>query len=487
MRYKGDEGVHDRCVVVLDAGKTHTKLTLWAPDGALVARRSRQNAVVDAGGYQALDAAAIEVWTAATLKEFAGLGHIGTVVPVGHGAAAALIRDERLACPPVDYEQPIPAATRSRYDAGRDRFSDTGSPALPEGLNLGAQLFWLEEITPSLARSDVAILPWPQYWAWLLCGVAASEVTSLGCHTDLWRPSESRPSALSVAHGWAERFAPLRRADEVLGVLRREWVARTGLPADTQVLCGLHDSNAALLAARGFPQIADHEATVVSTGTWFVAMRSRGALADSKRLDVPECRDCLVNVDAYGKLIPSARFMGGRELELLNAHPGKRLDHLPDQAGILDAVAEVVRGGYMALPTLAPGFGPYPHARHRWCREPAEPDAHRAAAGLYAALTMDTALTLIGAREVILVEGRFAEAEVFVRALAALRPDAAVYVSHAHNGVPYGALRLRNPAMPPPGTLRRVEPLASDLKTYADRWRLEAARSEHITASIWNE
>jgi sugar (pentulose or hexulose) kinase len=471
-------GVRDRCTVVLDVGKTHTKLTLWAPDGALMVRRSRPNKVIDAGGYRALDVAAIEGWAAATLKEFAALGHVGTIVPVAHGAAAALIRDARLACSPVDYEQPIPAATRTRYDAERDHFSQTGSPALPEGLNLGAQLFWLEQLTPSLARSDVTILPWPQYWTWLLCGVAASEVTSLGCHTDLWRPSESRPSALSVARGWAERFAPLRRADEVLGVLRRQWVARTGLPADTEVLCGLHDSNAALLAARGFAQIADHEATVVSTGTWFVAMRSRGALADSQRLEVPEGRDCLINVDAYGKPIPSARFMGGRELELLNAHAGERLDHLPDQAQILDALPDVVSAGSMALPTLAPGFGPYPHARHRWCGEPTESNAHRAASGLYAALAMDTALSLIGAREVILVEGRFAEAEIFVRALAALRPDAAVYVSHAHNGVPYGALRLSNTAMPPPGTLRRVEPLTIDLGTYADRWRLEAAHME---------
>jgi sugar (pentulose or hexulose) kinase len=475
---KGQGGVRDRCTVVVDIGKTHSKLTLWTPDGVLMARRSRPNAVVDAGGYRALDAVAIEVWTAATLKEFAGLGHVGTIVPVGHGAAAVLIRDERLACAPIDYEQPIPAATRARYDAERDHFSQTGSPALPDGLNLGAQLFWLEELMPSLARSDVAIVPWAQYWAWLLSGVAASEVTSLGCHTDLWRPAESRPSALSIARGWAVRFAPLRRADEVLGVLRREWVARTGLPADTEVLCGLHDSNAALLAARGFPQIADHEATVVSTGTWFVAMRSRGALADSQHLEVPEGRDCLINVDVYGKLIPSSRFMGGRELELLNAHSGERLDHLPDQARILDAVSEVVSAGSMALPTLAPGFGPYPNSTHRWCREPTEPNAHRAASGLYAALAMDTALTLIDAREVILVEGRFAEAEVFVRALAALRPDAAVYVSHAHNGVPYGALRLRNPAMPPPGTLRRVEPLTIDLMAYADRWRLEAAHLE---------
>ena len=27
---------------------------------------------------------------------------------------------------------------------------------------------------------------YPQYWAYRLTGVLANEVTSLGCHTDLW-------------------------------------------------------------------------------------------------------------------------------------------------------------------------------------------------------------------------------------------------------------------------------------------------------------
>jgi sugar (pentulose or hexulose) kinase len=280
---------------------------------------------------------------------------------------------------------------------------------------------------------------------------------------------------MSIARGWAQQFAPLRHASEVLGTLRTEWVARTGLPSDTQVLCGLHDSNAALLAARGFPEIAHHEATVVSTGTWFVAMRSPGDIANAQPVVVPENRDCLINVDVDGKPIPSARFMGGRELELLGQSWTPRLDHGPDQPRMLDAVAAIVSEGSMALPTLTPGCGPYPRARHRWHREPMQSDAHGAAAGLYAALTMDAALTLIGARNTILVEGRFAESEIFVRALATLRPDDALYVSHTHNGVAYGALRLLNPRLPAPATLREVEPLSVDLTSYAARWRETAA------------
>ena len=379
--------LRNRCTAILDVGKTHAKLSLWSAEGALLARRSRPNARLAAARYAALDAAGIEAWVAATLMEFAPLGDIGTIIPVGHGAAAALIREGRLACPPFDYESPIPAEIRARYDRERDEFTRTGSPALPDGLNLGVQLFWIEQIHPELAHADVTILPWPQYWAWVLSGVTAAEITSLGCHSDLWQPALRQPSALAVNRGWAERVAPLRRADEPLGPLRREWVERTGLPADTQVLCGLHDSNASLLGARGFPEIADHDATVVSTGTWFVAMRSPDDQSAVGQIAVPAGRDCLVNVDAYGHPIPSARFMGGRELELLTARDGARLDDPPDRARILGAITRWSRTVRWCFHPC-PGFGPYPHASHSWASEPRGPDAHRAAAGLYAALVM---------------------------------------------------------------------------------------------------
>ena len=70
----------------------------------------------------------------------------------------------------------------------------------------------------------------------------------------------------------------------------------------------------------------------------------------------------------------------------------------------------------------------------------------------------------------VLVEGRFAEAEVFVRALAALRPQAAIYTANAHNDVSFGALRLVDPHLRPHGELTRVEPLPGDLAAYRAHW-----------------
>ena len=467
----------NRATIVLDIGKTWSKAGLWQADGNPIAKRARPNERREMAGYLALDATSIEAWLVDTLREFGELADVGQIIPVSHGAGAALVCGDSLALPPMDYEHPIPAAIRRDYDSQRDRFAVTGSPALPDGLNLGAQLNYLQSLHPGSFSAQTRIMPWAQYWSWLLCGVQASEVTSLGCHTDLWCPTSHTYSDLAVARGWADLMAPVRRAGEALGPLKPAWQRRTGLPASTTIFCGLHDSNAALLAARGFPQIADRDATVLSTGTWFVGMRTPTTPVDIGAL--PEDRDCLVNVDACRQMIPSARFMGGREIELLTGIDARRIDIKPDQPELLAALKPVVEDLSMMVPTLAPGTGPFPRGRGHWLSMAHDAMQRRAAVCLYAALLADTSLNLIGARDCLLVEGRFAESDAFVRALATLRPDTAVYTANAHSDVSYGALRLLNPMLPPPGGLTAVEKIPVDLEEYRTLWRSEADRMEH--------
>ena len=428
------------------------------------------------GGRRWLDTEGIERWLLDALTQFAQCGPVAAIVPVAHGAAAALVRDGRLACLVSDYEDPIPGDLRVTYDAQRDSFALTGSPALPDGLNLGAQLYRLEQERPELLSAHTCIIPWPQYWGWRLSGVAASEVSSLGCHTDLWRPGEGGPSSLARTRGWAQRLAPLRRAQEMLGQLREDWAARTGLSNAVQIYCGLHDSNAALLAARAFPQVAGRETTVVSTGTWFVAMRMSGMVAPCDLAALPESRDCLVNVDVEGRPVPSARFMGGRELELIGG-----LD-VSAPAEVSKALSQVIETRTMALPGWVPGVGPYPQAQARWSGEPRGAASRAAAGALYAALMTDASLDLIGGRERVIIEGRFASVEVFVRALAALRPDTQVLINNdQEGGVPFGALRLVDPTLAAHGSLQRVSPLGVDLSNYKLRWR-EAAEAQLCAA-----
>ncbi|MDG2005311.1 MAG: FGGY family carbohydrate kinase [Novosphingobium sp.] len=456
--------------IIVDIGKTLSKVSLWSAKGHMLARRARENAVVVTDGIRRLDVDGIGAFLRESLRELAS-SNVQYIVPVAHGAGVVALEGEALACAPIDYEQPLPPEMLAQYRQQRGGFDETGSPALPDGLNLGAQLHWLEQLHGE-AMASATFLPWAQYWAWFLSGKAVSEVTSLGCHSDLWEPAKGDFSALAYQRGWAKRFAPITKASDVIGSLRADLAAETGLPSDVKILAGLHDSNAALLAARGFAEIADSEATVLSTGTWFIAMRSLGQSADATLVlsTMQEDRDCLINVDAFGVPVPSARFMGGREIELLIDGEAQQVDIAQDQPDLLAAVEHVVETGAMVLPTLAPGNGPHPDGQHRWINRPNDADARRAAVCIYAALVAGTSLNLIGAKQTLLVEGRFAKAQVFVRALASLHPDMAAFTADAHNEVSFGALRLVDPALRPKSRLQRVAPLPDNLSAYRKSW-----------------
>lgn len=452
--------------IVVDIGKTRSKVTLWSREGAILANRSRANALVVVDGIQRLDESGIAAFIRESLAAFAG-HPVEFIVPVAHGAAFVAIRDGAVAFAPFDYEAQPPADVVAAYRAMRAPFAETGSPALPAGLNLGQQVFWSERQYAELA-GDSTLLPWPQYWAWFLSGAEVSELTTFGCHSDIWSVSEGDYSSLARARGWDKRFAPVHKARDVVGRLRPELAAETGLSPDVKVLAGLHDSNAALLAARGFAEIEDDEATVLSTGTWFIAMRLARSAVDLEAL--PEARDCLVNIDPFGVPVPSARFMGGREIETLIEIDTRQVDITPDQPLLLAAVPAVLEREAMVLPTLAPGNGPFPSAKGGWINRPEDWFERRAGACLYAAMVADAALDLVGSHNKLLVEGRFAEAEVFVRALASLRPDMQIFVANAHNDVSFGALRLIEPSLRPIGELRRIVPLDEDLTAYAKAW-----------------
>jgi sugar (pentulose or hexulose) kinase len=462
----------DGWTIALDIGKTLSKATLWDEAGVGVAQRARSNPRVNSGNSLTLDAEGIERWLRETLSEFAKLGPVTSIVPVAHGAGIALIRKGRLQHAPLDYEWPGVGADRAAYHRQRDPFAATGSPALPAGLNIGMQLHWLESLRSADFRGG-QILPWAQYWAWLLSGVSAAEVTSLGCHSDLWRPYDHRFSQLAVRRGWAERLAPLTPAHTVLGTLEPEWAAATGLSRRVQVYCGMHDSNAALLHARSHSALEGRDSTILSTGTWFVAMRTPLCTEAAVAALLPETRDCLVNVDVSGRPVPSSRFMGGREIEILAGME----THAPapdENVGRLSSAIKAVEAGDMILPTYAPGVGPFPNAKSPPLAATQDARYPMALAHLYAALLADVSLDLIGSHDTVLIDGRFSTAPVFVQALANLRPTMQVLIGSDDNGVAHGALRLAGIEPAESIALQRVAPLAADMSGYRARWR-EAA------------
>jgi sugar (pentulose or hexulose) kinase len=458
----------DGLIAVFDMGKTLTKLSLWNRAGKEIKQFTCPNKGTANADYPVLPVEQVGLWLTSTLSAAKHYGNISAIIPVAHGAAAVLVKNGKVACAQIDYEATPPPDIIETYDLARGSFAETGSPKLADSLNLGIQLEWLENLHPDLFKDDLQILTLPQYWSWFLSGTASAELTSLGCHTDLWSPRTQRPSSLMQKRDWARYLPPLRKADEVVGFISRGLAEQTGLSSETQIYCGIHDSNAALQAARSLAPLKRNEFSVLSTGTWFVAMRSPGPgfrVADSA---LDQSRDCLLNVDMNGITIPSARFMGGREVELVLGQ--YRLDNPDRQAAIVNAISDVLVSGSMLLPTLAPGTGPFAESIGRWCHEPAQAEQRAAAVALYLALVVDAMLDLLRSRHIILLEGRFSRIDAFARALATLRPKDRIMVAQTATDVAFGALTLALPELQADIKLRTILPLGAELDGYKRQW-----------------
>jgi sugar (pentulose or hexulose) kinase len=437
-------------LIVLDIGKTNAKLALIDAAGKVLSEQRRPNAVLADGPYAHLDTDGLWDWLLATCRAFAARAHVSAIVPVTHGATAALVDDAGLVLPVLDYEAELPGV---EYDG--PSYDETLSPRLPAGLNLGRQLAWLQARFPREFARTQHILMYPQYWAWRLCGVAASEATSLGCHTDLWNPRTQAYSSLVGRMDWTGLMPPLAPAHAALGTLRSEVAAATWLPADCQVLCGIHDSNASLLRYLGRA-----EGTVLSTGTWMIAAAFGTALDGLREQD-----DMLANTNALGRPVACMRFMGGREF-------GELAGATPAPCG-LDTIERLVAQGTLALPCFAATGGPF--AGRSGSIEgppPADEQERYALATLYCVLMTDYCLAALGAAGPLAVEGSFTANPWFGPLLAALRPQQPVSYSDDASGTTCGGWMLRYRDAAPPGASSAIAARApAGLAAYRARWR----------------
>ena len=448
--------------VLLDIGKTNAKLALVDAAGVSLASARMSNEIVAHGSYPHHDTERIWDWLLTTLRRFAPLAQIAAIVPVTHGATAALVDANGLVLPVPDYESALPQQCDEAYRALRPPFSASFSPDLPAGLNLGRQLFWLARSFPEAFPRARHLLMYPQYWAWRLCGVAAAEVSSLGCHTDLWAPPRGDYSALVDAMGWRALLPPMRRAWEPLAPLLPALVAATGLPASCQVLCGIHDSNAALLrylertGGEGAPR------TVLSTGTWVIAAALGRPLSG-----LDERADMLANVDALGDPVACMRFMGGREFSWLAGEAPQVCD--------VAELETIVAQGTLALPCFAESGGPFVGRAGAIVGPAPRGAAQRyALATLYCALMTDYCMERLEAAGDIVIEGSFTGNPHFAPLLAALRTPQPVGLSDDASGSSHGAALLWrwNEVSAEGSPPRAVAPLAlAGLAGYRERWR----------------
>lgn len=460
-----------RGIVVVDVGYTNTKAILFSADLKVIAERKIASVHRDGPDYKIIDAEPVFEFLKQALPELDAILPVDVIVPSAHGACLAVLKaDGELALPVMDYASEPPADIVAAYRKIEPSFSEVYCTLLPMALTHGLQLFWQQHLKPVDFSKIKTILPWIQYISFRLSGVTASEISSMACQSQLINVNTAGPSYLAQMQGWAEHYAPLRKAWERLGLLQNSFQG-TDFMGKGQVLAGVHDSSANYLR---YLAAGHSDFTLLSTGTWVIAFNQG---ADIGKLD--HSRDTNTNTDILGRPVACSRFFGGKELEVLSAGASADLASLEDIQRLIDQKT-------FALPSFSNSGGPIPHTGNKGCivGAPLEDNSERASmAALYCALMVAAQLEAVASTNHIIVDGPFSKHTVFLAVLAALRPNQLLSASDIRDGTTAGAACLalmEGPVLPNLSlALSSVAPATLEgLNLYQREWHQNAVNQK---------
>lgn len=474
-------------VAVLDVGKTNVKLNAVTASGAILETLSVPNPVLQDGPWQHHDLQRLGDWVFDNLAGLAKRHPLSTFVSSGHGSGGVLVGSDPddgdgTALPMIDYEQVLPDDIRIRYTPLAGSFLDRGSAMMHGATHQARQMFWMQQTQPEAFSRARWFLGVPQYWAWRLSGVAVSEATILGAQSHLWNVAEKRWSPIVRSEGWSNLLPPFAKAWEAVGTIRPALAERYGLPANMKVLAGIHDSSANFYRyqAAGFD-----EATVVSTGTWIVALSSKTPL---DRLD--EHRGMTCNSDVHGRPVGGALTMGGREF----THVAGRDDaHFNADAAL---VGRMIGQGTMALPSFGDDDGLFPGSAgkgHVADPQPVNAAERKALAVLYTALLTVECLDALGSAGRVILDGSFLRDPLYAALVAALRPQGDTVANLDAYGVASGTALLASHgtrlaraaiALEKPPIFQHS---TAELAAYAHRWQAAAGQSSTMNFKALQE
>ncbi|WP_077964002.1 FGGY family carbohydrate kinase [Ensifer adhaerens] len=461
-------------VAVLDVGKTNVKLNAVTSDGVVLETLSVANPVLPGPPWRHHDLDALGDWVFSSLADLARRHPLQTFVAAGHGSGGVLVSDDPdraagAALPMIDYEQPVPEAIRLGYAPLSGSFFDRGSATMHSATHQARQLYWMQEHAPEAVAAARWYLGLPQYWAWRLSGIAASEASLLGAQSHLWNVAERCFAPIVDARGWRRLMPDFADAWQVLGPVRPELARRYGLPDGLRVLAGGHDSS---LNHYRYHAAGLRDFIVVSTGTWIVAFSGRTSL---DRLD--EHCGMTLNSDVFGRPLGGVLTMGGREFSHVAGHEPPEAP-VPD-----DVVLGLIARRTMALPSFGDDDGLFPQSagRGRIGGPPPEtPVARKALALLYCALLTAECVEALGPGNVVVLDGSFLRDPLYARLVAALLPNRRVRFNLDAYGVASGAALLAQEGQrSEPVALSLADPaavshLSPAVAVYASQWRARA-------------
>lgn len=416
-------------MAILDVGKTNSKINILEPESVkLLEIVQKNNMVLQSDNYTYLDTDSLWSWIKTQLKILLTKYNITGISVTTHGATFACLSDNELVFPILDYENAIYQEYDDKYNNIRPDFSESFSPNLVNGLNAGRQIYWLYSKFPEKFSNVKFIIPYPQYWCWKLTGKIVNEVTSMGCHTDLYNPQTGNLSTMVNTLKWSSLFPKCVPAGCHMGDVKLTVCAEIGASNNIPVYNGIHDSNAA------FAPYLEHNVSVVSTGTWIIVSAING-----NKDNLKENQDMQCFVSAKNSLIPVMRFMGGREWNILKG---------ATNTSQWNDIEYIVDNDIYALPNFSGNGGPFPHSIGYIENDGKiiTDDQQTALATLYCAYMTYYCLTYLGGKPNIVIEGPFTKNHTYMQILQTLHQNnGTVQYTNIETGTAIGLLYLINP------------------------------------------
>ncbi|MFD2288705.1 carbohydrate kinase [Pedobacter petrophilus] len=423
-------------IAIFDVGKTNKKLFLIDENYSIVYERSaRFVETIDEDGEpcENLESLKSSVYDSLNqvlqLKEF----DIRAINFSTYGASFVYLDENGEPLTPLyNYLKEYPEALKTAFYAeygGEEKISlETASPVLGS-LNSGMQLYRLKNERPELFARVKYALHLPQYLSYLLTGKAVADITSIGCHTQLWDFNKNEYHQWVSAEKIIDKFGEFTPADSTLKT--------TFEGKEVSVGVGLHDSSAALI-----PYLANFNTpfVLISTGTWCISLNP----FNQEPLTASELKkDCLCYMHFKGKAVKASRIFAGNEHEIQLKRIAAHFDraaylfkHLKFNPGlVLKLVSKVPEN--QNIQTEFSLVSAFP-ARDLNIFQTAEEAYHQLLLDLVKQQVYSLKLILNPGVTRIFVDGGFGKNAIYMHLLASAVPDIEVYASSVSQATAIG-------------------------------------------------
>jgi len=293
-------------VAIFDIGKTNKKVFLFDENYKIVWEKSvNLDETVDEDGFPCENIEVLKNWILDGLSEIKDLTNyvLKAINFSTYGASFVYVDDKGNSLTPLyNYLKDYPEALKNDFYKkykGEEVFAvKTASPVLGS-LNSGMQIYRLKEERPELFQKVKHCLHLPQYLSFLLTGEAYTDITSIGCHTNLWNFKKMKYHKWLKNEGIKEKLPPIHPGRDVI---KKE--------NDLAIGIGLHDSSSAIIP---YTINFTEPFVLLSTGTWSISLNP----FNNKPLTFEELeKDCLCYMQYTEKPVKAARLFSGNEHEI---------------------------------------------------------------------------------------------------------------------------------------------------------------------------